>query len=129
MSDPFDLLPEDVEYLDEYHQGRWHKLEEGNGKYGLTIEDFSIPTGFNQSKVSLLILIPSGYPASPLDMFYFDPHLSKLNGGEVGALSTEMHFGRNWQRWSRHYEWILGEDNLVRHIEQVSLELKSTVSE
>ena len=128
MSDPFELLPEDIEYLDANHRGRWQKLSEGSGKYGLLIEGFSIPAGFLQSTVNLLILIPAGYPASPLDMFYVSPPLKKVNGAEAGALSIEGHFGRHWQRWSRHYQWSPGEDDLNRHIEYVWHELLGAVA-
>lgn len=128
MSDPFELLPEDIEYLDANHSGRWQKLIEGNSKYGLLIEGFGIPAGFVQSVADLLILIPAGYPASPLDMFYVSPPLKQTNGAEAKALSIEEHFGRQWQRWSRHYEWMPGEDDLTRHIEYVWHELLGAVA-
>lgn len=124
MSDHFELLPEDVEYLEANHQGRWCKLNEGSGKYGLLIEGFGIPDGFAQSSADLMVLIPVGYPASPLDMFYLDPPLSKLNGRDAGALSIEEHFARRWQRWSRHYPWHPGENDLAQHIEYVWNELE-----
>ncbi len=119
MSDAFELLPEDVEYLDANHQGRWRKLNEGGSKYGLLIEGFSVPAGFAQSETDLMVLMPAGYPASPLDMFYLDPPLSKLDGQDLIALSTEEHFARQWQRWSRHYQWSPGDDDVARHIEFV----------
>lgn len=124
MSDYFELLPEDIEYLGANYQGRWHKLAEGSGKHGLIIKGFRIPAGFIQSVSDLMVLVPSGYPASPLDMFYFDPPLATEDGADAGALSIEQHFGRHWQRWSRHYEWRMGEDDLCRHIEYVSNELQ-----
>ncbi|MCY4316172.1 MAG: hypothetical protein OXC66_08660 [Roseovarius sp.] len=124
MSDLFELLPEDVDYLDANHEGRWSKLNEGSGKYGLLIERFGIPNGFTQSIADLMVLIPAGYPGSSLDMFYLDPPLSKLNGRDAGALSIEKHFARRWQRWSRHYQWKPGEDNLALHVEYVWRELR-----
>ena len=128
MNDLFELLPEDVEYLDANHRGRWRRLNEGSGKYGLLIEDFGIPPGFVQSAADLMILIPSGYPASPPDMFYFAPQLRKANGADPGALATEGHFGRNWQRWSRHYQWRPGDDDLAHYIEYVWRELQRAAS-
>lgn len=124
MSDAFELLPEDVEYLDANHRGRWRKLNEGGGKYGLLIEGFAVPAGFTRSTADLMVLIPAGYPASPLDMFYFGPPLSKVNGHDAGALSIEEHFARRWQRWSRHYDWSPGKDDLTRHIEYIWHELQ-----
>lgn len=128
MSDPFELLPEDIEYLDANHQGRWQKLNEGGGKFGLLILQFSVPEDFVQPTSDLLILIPAGYPASPLDMFYFDPPLRNADGRDAGALATEEHFGRHWQRWSRHYQWVPGQDDLTRHVEYVWHELQTAVS-
>ena len=128
MSDSFELLAEDVEYLEANHQGRWRKLSEGSGKYGLLIEGFDIPAGFVQSTADLLVLIPAGYPASQLDMFYLDPPLRKSNGVDAGALSIEEHFARHWQRWSRHYDWLPGEDDLTSHIEYVWQELQTAGS-
>lgn len=128
MSDPFELLPEDIEYLDANHQHRWCKLAEESGKYGLLIQGFDLPTGFVQSVSDLMVLVPAGYPASPLDMFYFDPPLASVNGIDAGALSIEDHFGRHWQRWSRHYEWRPGKDNLYRHIEYVWRELQGAAA-
>lgn len=128
MGDPFELLPEDIVYLDANHQDRWKKLSEGSGKYALLIECFSIPAGFVEPTSDLMVLIPTSYPASPLDMFYFNPPLSKVNGVDAGALAIEEHFGRSWQRWSRHYEWIPGQDSLYTHIEYVREELLSAAS-
>lgn len=128
MSDPFDLPPEDVEYLDANHPGKWRIIDE-DGKRGLLIEGFDLPVGYTQSAADLMILMPSGYPGTPLDMFYFDPPLAKQNGEEIAAVVTEQHFVRLWQRWSRHYEWNPGEDSLHRHIEHVRVELKKTASE
>ena len=124
MGNHIELLPEDVEYLDANHRGRWHKVSEGVGKYGLLIEDFGIPAGFTSSKADLMVLMPLGYPASALDMFYLDPPIGKANGRDAGALAIETHFGRRWQRWSRHYHWNPGEDSLIRHIEYVKSELE-----
>ena len=128
MIDLFELFPEDVEYLDANHRGRWHKLSEGSGKYGLLIEGFSIPAGFVQSTADLMVLIPASYPASPLDMFYLDPPLTKVNNGNAEALSIEEHFARRWQTWSRHYQWNPGADDLTRHIEYVWHELQIAAS-
>ena len=50
------------------------------GKFGLLIEEFPIPDGYNVHKSDLMLLVPSGYPGSGLDMFYFSPELSKANG-------------------------------------------------
>lgn len=123
MDEPYELLPEDVEYLNAHHPD-WAKLVEGEGKFGLLVRRFPVPQGFVQRETMLMVLVPSGYPGTPLDMFYFDPHLQKANGDAIPALADEVHFGTTWQRWSRHYEWTPGQDNLARHIEYVGNELR-----
>ena len=123
----YDLLPEDTEYLNGNYPSRWEKISEGNGRFGLLIEDFPIPSGYTIEKSTLMLLIPSGYPGSPLDMFYFAPSLNTTNGRTIGALVSETHFGRTWQRWSRHYQWRPGIDTLVTHIEYVKNEMKGAI--
>lgn len=128
MDELYDLLPEDKEYLDANHGGRWRKLGEGASKRGLLIEEFPIPHGYTSPHSNLMILVPHGYPGEPLDMFYFEPHLSKADGTAPGALACEDHFGRSWQRWSRHYRWAPGTDTVATHIEFVMNQLRSEVS-
>ena len=128
MSDPYELLPEDTEYLDANHSGKWRKVCEGNGKFGLLIEGFSVPKGYFPETSCLMILVPAGYPASPLDMFYFDPPLGKTRSTGVHAVAFEEHFQRRWQRWSRHYQWSPGSDNLASHVEYVLNELRTGAS-
>ena len=124
---PYGLLPEDTEYLNGNYPFKWKKISEGNGKFGLLIEDFPIPNGYTIEKSTLMLLIPSGYPGSPLDMFYFAPPLNTTNGRTIGALVSETHFGQTWQRWSRHYQWRPGIDTLVTHIEYVKNEMKGAI--
>ena len=126
--EPYDLLPEDKEYLDANHGGLWRKLLEGSSKRGLLIEGFPIPGGYTSQNSNLMILMPHGYPGEPLDTFYFEPPLSRADGKMLRQLMCEEHFGRPWQRWSRHYDWVPGSDNLVKHIGFVTEQLRSEVS-
>ena len=129
MDNPYELLPEDMEYLEGNYPSKWQKISEGNGKFGLLIEDFPLPDGYTMDKSTLLVLIPSGYPGSALDMFYFNPPLEKADGDRsaINALASETHFGQEWQRWSRHYPWQPGIDTVVTHIEYVKNELNNEV--
>ena len=126
MNDPFDLLPDEIEYLDANYPQRWQKLSEGEGKYAVQIDEFVVPCNLSPNRSTLLILIPSGYPLTPLDMFYFAPPISRNDDYAIPALIIEQHFGIEWQRWSRHYDWQPGDDNLISHIEHVKEELDST---
>ncbi|MDE0503455.1 MAG: multiubiquitin domain-containing protein [Paracoccaceae bacterium] len=122
-----ELLPEDLEYLEANYPSQWRQESEGNGKSGLLIENFPLPDGYTEKKSTLMLLIPSGYPGAALDMFYFSPSLKRSDGSPVSAVAIEEHFGRTWQRWSRHYTWEPGFDSVVKHIEYVNNDLKNEV--
>ncbi len=115
----YGFLPEDIQYLDKHFPSKWSKVLEGNAKHGLIIEDFPIPKGFIARQTNLMLLVPIGYPGSPLDMFYFWRPLEKIDGSPISSLNSETHFGKQWQRWSRHYDWTPGHDSVVQHIEFV----------
>ena len=125
--DPYELLPEDTEYLEANYSSKWEKITEGSGKSGLLISNFPVPAGYTIAQSTLMVLIPSGYPGSALDMFYFDPPLHKSNGTSINALAPEDHFGRTWQRWSRHYSWEPGKDCFMGHIEYLKNEIENEV--
>lgn len=135
-SPPYQLPTEDEEYLDWFggqYGSTWHRKAEGpdNCKWGLFIENFPIPPGYNRDRSTLMVLIPTGYPGAGLDMFYFDPPLARADGRKIGALAAEAHFGTNWQRWSRHFhlfKWKPGEDSIVGYIEYVREELETEAS-
>lgn len=112
------LLPEDKEYLKIEHKGKYKLLEEEQ-KRGLLIHEYSLPEGYTSETTDLMLLIPDSYPAAALDMFYFCPAISRQNGIPIGALANEEHFGKTWQRWSRHYEWKVGEHNIASHLRHV----------
>lgn len=127
MINSYELPPEDTQYLDANYPSKWRKVAEGNGKYGLLIDNFPIPKGYTIEKSTLMVLVPAGYPGSMLDMFYFDPPLAKSDGKPIGALTFETHFGQTWQRWSRHYSWQPGVDSIFKHIGYVINELNNEV--
>ena len=122
------LPSDDSEYLAGNYGDRWSIISDSPGKHGLLIEDFPVPEGFDRETSTLMTLLPSGYPGSALDMFYFDPPLRRSDGAGIGALVSESHFGRSWQRWSRHYDWEAGVDSLVSHVEYVKRELRREAS-
>ena len=119
------LLPEDVQYLDATYPDRWSMTAEGNGKQGLLIDGFPVPAEYQACVATLMVQVPSGYPGTNLDMFYFDPPLAKRSGHGIPCLVSERHFGRDWQRWSRHPEWRPGEDTLVSYLEYIRNELET----
>ena len=123
-SSSIELLPEETEYLNANYPERWILLSE-NSTHGIRISKFPIPDGYLPNASDLLIIIPQGYPGAALDMFYFSPGLQKTNGKNIETIEVEQHFNHPWQRWSRHYQWTPGEDNLIRHIEFVKKRLQT----
>lgn len=119
------LLPdEDEEFLTAHFPSRWCKREE-EGEIGIIISDYPLPADlYTADKSDLMLIIPADYPTSGLDMFYFSPELSRKDGRTINAIAKEIHFEREWQRWSRHYEWEPGTDSIVSHISYVSNQLK-----
>ena len=118
------LLPEDEEYLNSNYPGQWELVSPSPEKFGLVIRDFPVPDGYTVSAATLMLLIPCGYPGSMVDMFYFlQPGLEKASRTPVTAQAREDHFGQQWQRWSRHYKWVPGQDSVVTHIEYVKNEI------
>lgn len=106
---------EDLEFLNGEFQDSWEPVKERD-KSGLIIRNYNLPPGYSPEAVDLMLLIPAEYPTSKLDMFYFFPEVSRTDGLPIGTLSSETHFGVAWQRWSRHYAWRPGEDNIATHI-------------
>lgn len=123
------FLPDD----DRQHlNARGLNFEEAqeNAKRGVTIKNFPLPPGkFQIDAADVLVLIPQGYPDAQLDMFYVNPPLMlKPSGQEArNANVRENHFGRTWQRWSRHYkpgQWRTGVDDLQSHLQVVENALR-----
>jgi len=108
------LTDEDVEYL-EANCDDWDAVEEDN-EYGIIIHNYQLPTRYMPHQADLMIIIPADYPVGAIDMFYCSPSISRKDGQAIGALGKEDHFGKDWQRWSRHYKWVPGEHSLVSHI-------------
>lgn len=119
----YHLPADDVEFLRSNCKG-WNQVIEGN-KQGLVIPNYQLPCGYTPDEAELMLLIPSDYPAAGIDMFYFFPDIMRTDRLPIGALNPEIHFSKQWQRWSRHYAWRPGEDNIATHITYVGNQLKS----
>ena len=96
-----------------------------NGTAGVVIDAWQLPPGkYDRDEVSLLLLLPDGYPDAAPDMFYLRPWI-KVRGAAAwpNAASVSFSFlGTDWQRWSRHWsDWRPGMDGIqtwlvkVRH--------------
>lgn len=115
------LPADDTEFLDATFDA-WDSISDGRGQ-GVIVHSYSLPRGFTQASVDLLIQIPPRYPATTLDMFYLSPAVARTDGRPIGQLSNHTFAGRCWQRWSRHriqgQQWRPGIDNLSTHFSLV----------
>ena len=120
-------MPEtDQDFLDASYPG-WETIMQGATPW-LILTAFPVPTGYNVSEVMAAIQISVGYPNAPLDMVYFCPALARANGRPIQALAPMTIDGRSWQRWSRHYPWRVGIDDLATHIERIKNWLNDELS-
>ncbi len=113
----FSLPEADEEFLDANHPG-WETIND-MGMPWLILNNFPVPEGYDHRQVRAAIQISSGYPNSPLDMVYFLPSISRTNGRQINCIAPQTIEGQLWQRWSRHYPWRIGVDDLITHIERV----------
>jgi len=122
MRRDFDLPPDDVDFL-ESHDISWETIKE-SGMEWVVIHDHPVPPGYNIDSVSVAIKIETGYPRTPLDMAYFYPALTRLDGKAINATSHQNIDGHQYQRWSRHRTpanpWRPGTDDLSTHLTLVS---------
>ncbi|MDA7955892.1 MAG: hypothetical protein MPK34_01450 [Gammaproteobacteria bacterium] len=122
MSTDF-LTAEDKEFLDANYN--WGLCEDDTtGMRGVVIHDYCLPAGYTPQKTELMLLIPANYPMGNIDMFYFAPRIARADNIGINALADEIHFGIQWQRWSRHYPWEPGVDSIVTHVGFVANQLK-----
>ncbi len=118
------LSEEDIEYLNA-NFSCWKPVSEG-GEYGIIICDYPLPSSkYTPEKSDLMIIIPTDYPVVEIDMFYFSPAIVRTDGEAIACLADENHFNKNWQRWSRHYEWNPNHHNVVYHLSWVEDTLKN----
>lgn len=97
------------------------------GMLCVLIPDFALPPGLNRSAADLLLRLAPAYPDVPPDMWWFDPEIRRKDGAEIPATQVkESHLGRQWQRWSRHFnpgQWKSGVDSLESLLALVRMEL------
>src|SRR5690348_2395424 len=118
MRRQFDLPEGDVDHLTARGLP-WEALAERDVRW-LLIHGFPVPAGYNHTQVQLALRIEPGYPDAQIDMAYFFPVLARTDGRAIGALSSQMIDGRQFQRWSRHRTdanpWRPGDDDLSTHL-------------
>jgi len=95
---------------------------------GLVFPNFTLPKGlFDRDSSALLIILPSGYPDLPPDMFYLNPWARLASTKQYANRADQAYqFNNlNWQRWSRHNtEWRRGKDGIWTMLKRVEHALK-----
>jgi hypothetical protein len=110
----FQLCEEDSNCLDA--QGyTWDALVEANVNW-IILRGYLIPAGYNTAAADAAIRIPPSYPDGGLDMVYFFPALSLVNGRAIAKLTPHPLEGKQYQQWSRHYPWEPGLHTLCTHL-------------
>jgi len=121
------LPPADQQYLNERAPG--HTVSAEAGMICVLVPQFELPAGLTHARSDLLVRLSPGYPDVPPDMWWFDPPVQRVDGREIPATQVrERHLGREWQRWSRHFnggQWRSGIDSLESFIAIVRRELKA----
>ena len=117
----FELFPEDKEHLDRLGL-TWESIIDGSNSW-VIIRKQPIIEGYNMHEVDVAVMMPVGYRQTPLDMVYFYPALSRLDGIAIPA-SDSLHQieGKTYQRWSRHRNgvtWRPEIDSLGTHLLEI----------
>lgn len=114
----FQPIELDEEYLNTLGFS-WEAVLEKN-VMRVVIYEHPVPLGYNVPAVDLSVRLSPGYPDAQIDMVYFHPHLARLDGRPIKAISNDQFDGKVWQRWSRHRTsknpWRPGVDYLGTHI-------------
>lgn len=114
------LRPDDAEALS--HLGQRYTTANDGGFVNVIVDDYPAGPALEPSRSALLLRLPLGFPDATPDMFWFDPPLRAAGGAVIpGTEVLETHYGRAWQRWSRHIQgqWRPGIDNLATYLAYV----------
>jgi len=121
----------DVDALFLTERGMDHSVSTEAGMTCVVFPNWQLPTGYDRPTADLLIRLQGGYPDVPPDMWWFCPVVRLANGQFVQATDTmEVHLGRSWQRWSRHFQtgqWQSGIDGLESYLALINRELARSV--
>jgi hypothetical protein len=119
----------DLKYLQE--RDIKHSVTNEANMTCIVLPEYCLPSGMNVPRADLLLRLNPGYPDVPPDMWWFSPSLMLKDGRQIEATQvTEYYLGRQWQRWSRHFnagQWRSGIDCLETFLALVRKELERCV--
>ena len=123
-------LPQtDITCLTE--KGIEHRVEDESGMTCVVLPQWPLPRGFDRDSSELLLRLQPGYPDVAPDMWWFSPPVHLANGEKLPATdAVEVHLGREWQRWSRHFnngQWKSGIDGIESFLALIRQELERSV--
>lgn len=103
-----------------------HQVQLDQGMTCVTFLAWRLPPGLNVSQVDVLLRLAPGYPDVAPDMWWVNPDVRRADGMVIpGTDVREQHLGRNWQRWSRHFQpgqWQSGIDGLESYLALIRAE-------
>jgi len=124
MSTPL-LLPADCRCLED--RGLAYGASVEVGMTCVVIKSWRMPAGYDRTESDLLVRLPAGFPDVAPDMWWFAPAVKLASGATVQATEiVENYLGREWQRWSRHFQpgqWRSGIDGLESYLALIQREL------
>jgi len=130
MRRDFTPYVEDLEYL-EGRGAPWEAVKVGSQLWYI-LHGYTPPRGYAPSNVLAAFRLPGAYPSTQIDMIYFYPHLTRLDGKGISKVTPLNLDGKNWQQWSRHRaspgDWQDGVDYLATHIAYIEGVMVSEVS-
>lgn len=125
----FNLPAQDLEFLTSVGLA-WETTIE-NGQHWVLFKDYPIRPEYAQGKVDVALLLPPGYRDCQIDMVYFFPGLTRIDGKPINATAGMVIDGKNWQRWSRHRTesnpWRPGVDDISTHMRLVDYWLEREI--
>lgn len=120
------LPSRDRAYLES--KGIQYEEHEEGGQKGVILKARPLPTGrFDAENADILILLPTGYPDAPPDMFYLLPWVKLADDGRYPRRADRpfQFSGQSWQRWSRHSkEWRPGADGIWTMVKRIDFALQ-----
>lgn len=97
-----------------------HQVLNDGGMVCVLFPGWRLPPGLNVSQTDVLLRLAPGYPDIPPDMWWADPAVLHADGTAIRATEVRQPMlGRNWQRWSRHFQggqWQSGIDGLESYL-------------
>lgn len=119
----------DIEFLEA--RGMTYEVVDDAGMICVLFPNWELPAGYDQSESCLMLRLAVGYPDVPPDMWWFEPAVRLADGTVVPATEVvEPHFGRSWQRWSRHLQagqWRSGIDGIESFLAVINADLSKHV--